>query len=78
MTAGKVTKLVTSYGSTWGRITPDREAGQLFFNPKSLVDAAVYPELKLGQDVDFDEEPDRANGTHAVRVRIRSTEALKN
>ena len=77
MTAGKVTKLVTSFGSTWGRIRPDGEAREVFFSPETLVDRSEYADMILGRDVEFDEEPDRANGTHAVRVRIRATEALK-
>lgn len=76
MTLGKITKLVTSYGSTWGRIQPEGETREVFFNPETLVEPTEYSALKVGQEVEFDEEKDRANGTHAVRVRIRSVEPL--
>jgi cold shock CspA family protein len=69
MTAGKVSHLVTSYGSMWGRIKPAGEDREVFFNPESLTNRADYPALALGQDVAYDEEPDRANGTHAIHVR---------
>ena len=70
MTAGKVSKIVTSYGSTWGRIRPAGESREIFFNPATLLDPDGFPALSLEQDVEFDEEADRANGSHAVRVRI--------
>ena len=76
ITRGRVTKIVRSYGSTWGRITPDGESRQVFFNSESLFDAAEYSDLTLDQEVVYEEEPDRANGTRAVRVRIRATEAI--
>ena len=69
MTRGCVSKLVTSYGSTWGRIKPDGEERGVFFNPGALVDPSAYGALVLGEQVEFDEEPDRANGTHALNVR---------
>jgi cold shock CspA family protein len=74
MTRGSVTKLISSYGSIWGRIKPDGQAREVFFNPGTLIDPAEYDELILGKEVEFDEEPDRANGTHAIRVRIRLAE----
>lgn len=77
MIAGKITRLVTSYGSTWGRIKPDGEAREVFFNPETLADPSQYAGMLLGQDVEFDEEPDRANGTHAVRVRIKAPAGLE-
>ena len=70
MTAGKVSKIVTSYGSTWGRIRPAGESREIFFNPATLVDAEDFTALSLEQEVEFDEELDRANGSHAIRVRI--------
>jgi cold shock CspA family protein len=76
MTIGKITKLVTSYGSTWGRIQPVGETREVFFNPETLVDPSEYAALKVDQEVEFDEEKDRANGTHAVRVRLRAAEPL--
>ena len=69
MTLGKVSKLVKSYDSTWGRIRPTGESREIFFNPATLVEPEQFPGILVDQDVEFDEELDRANGTHAVRVR---------
>ena len=68
MTHGKITKLVRSYGSRWGRIQPLGTQREVFFNQASLPEHADFASLRDGQMVEFDEEPDRANGTHAVRV----------
>jgi cold shock CspA family protein len=76
MTRGSVSKLVTSYGSRWGRIRPDGETREVFFNPETLIDPFQYDQISLGQAVEFEEEPDRANGTHAIRVRRALTETL--
>jgi cold shock CspA family protein len=69
MTTGKVSRLVSSFGSAWGLIKPDDGAKDVFFSPQALVDPSEYGQIRLGQDVQFDEEPDRANGTRAVRIR---------
>jgi len=69
MTRGSITRLVTSYGTKWGRITPDRELREIFFDPRALDHPSVYEVLYLGQRVDFVEEPERVNGTHAIQVR---------
>jgi cold shock CspA family protein len=74
MTTGSVTKLISSYGPIWGRIRPDGQAREVFFNRRTLIDPSEYDQLILGEEVEFEEEPDRANGTHAVRVRIRLAE----
>jgi cold shock CspA family protein len=71
LTRGSVSKLVSSFGSAWGRLAPEGEAREVFFNPESLLDPSEYDQMVLGHEVEFDEEPDRANGTHAVRVRSR-------
>jgi hypothetical protein len=61
MTTGKISKLVSSYGATWGRIKPAGEDRQVFFNARSVV-GFDYLDLTLGQEVEFTEEADRANG----------------
>ena len=71
MTKGSITKLVSNYGSKWGRITPDSDLREIFFDPRALEHPSVYEVLYLGQTVDFEEEPERVNGSHAVRVRTR-------
>jgi cold shock CspA family protein len=68
MTNGKIVKLVRSYGSRWGRIQPIGTIREVFFNHASLPEGADFDALREGQVVEFDEEPDRANGTHAIRI----------
>jgi cold shock CspA family protein len=68
MTNGIIVKLVRSYGSRWGRIQPIGTSREVFFNQASLPEGADFDGLRDGQVVQFDEEPDRANGTHAVRI----------
>jgi cold shock CspA family protein len=70
MTRGCVSKLVTSYGSTWGRIQPEGQAREVFFNSGALAEPSRYDELVLGQRVEFEEVPDRANGSQAIRVKL--------
>ena len=69
LTTGKVSRLVGSFSSAWGLIKPDDGAREVFFSPQALVDPSEYGQITLGQDVQFDEESDRATGTLAVRVR---------
>ncbi len=65
---GKICKLTRSYGSRWGRIQPIGSDEAIFFNTASLPEGTDFASLRDGQMVEFEEEPDRANGTHAVRV----------
>ena len=69
MEKGSVTKLVRSFGSTWGMIRPVGQAREVFFNQEALVDPSDYANLELGLVVDFEEEQDRANGSHAIQVK---------
>ncbi|HEU0073325.1 MAG TPA: hypothetical protein VFS30_04870 [Dehalococcoidia bacterium] len=68
MTRGSVSKLVTTHGSRWGRIQPDGDAREIFFNAAALDEAADFLSLNLGQPVDFEEHTDQVNGSHAERV----------
>jgi cold shock CspA family protein len=68
MTHGKIVKLVRSYGSRWGRIQPNGVNREIFFNQASLPEDTDFGDLREGQVVEFEEEQDRANGTHAVRL----------
>jgi cold shock CspA family protein len=70
MTYGRIIKLVRTYGSRWGRIRPNATERDVFFNQASLPDGADFAALREGQVVEFEEEPDRANGTHAVRITL--------
>lgn len=66
---GKISKLANLHGSSWGRIRPEGTTRDIFFNLASLHEDGDYSMLVLDQEVEFEEEPDRTNGTHAVRVR---------
>lgn len=68
MIQGTIVRIVRSYGSSWGHIRPDATSRAVFFNRASLADGTGFAGLCEGQVVDFDEEADRANGTHAVGV----------
>jgi cold shock CspA family protein len=68
MGKGTVTRLVRTHGSTWGRIRPQGDSRDLFFNVASLVHPADFTTLMEGNDVEFDEEADQVNGAHAVHV----------
>lgn len=70
MTRGTVSKLVSSFGSTWGRIKVEGQEREIYFNASTLVAPSGYAGIGLGQAVEFDEEPDRANGTRAERVKL--------
>ena len=70
MTIGKVTKLVRTFGSTWGRVRADRGSREVFFNLASLIDPANFARLAEGDAVEFEEEPERADSVHAVRMRL--------
>jgi cold shock CspA family protein len=67
---GKISKLANLHGSTWGRIQPDGSTREIFFNVSSLSKDDDYHALVVGQEVEFEEEPDRANGMHAFNVRL--------
>ncbi len=75
MTRGSVTKLVTTFGSNWGRIRGDSASKDIFFNTASLEEPAEFSSLKVGLAVDFDELPDFINGSHAENVVLTSSES---
>ena len=75
MTLGKVTRLVTSFGSHWGRVRPYGDERELFFNPGSLVKPADFAAIREGQEVEFEEEADQVNGSHAINMRGHNNES---
>ena len=68
MTRCSVSKVVTSYGSTWGRIRPQGDSREIFFNSASIDGTVDFSSIQIGQDVEFDECADHVNGTRAERV----------
>jgi cold shock CspA family protein len=78
MTRGSVTKLVNTFGSTWGRIKPeDGVDRQVFFNGASLAETVEFASIGIGQDVEFDEEMDQVNGSHAEHLVLVAAVAAK-
>jgi cold shock CspA family protein len=67
--SGTIVKIVNSYGSKWGHVRPEREPRQLFFNAESLVEGDDFAALAVGDLVEFNQEPDRANGLRATQMR---------
>lgn len=75
MLTGNITKLENGFGSTWGRVRPDRRgeasyAPDVFFNLASLRDPGDFPQLREGSAVQFNVQRDRANGISAVHMTI--------
>jgi hypothetical protein len=75
MLTGNVTKLVKGFGSTWGRVRPDRRpeashSPDVFFNVASLEDPYEFPQLYVGSAVQFNVQRDRANGMIALHMTI--------
>jgi cold shock CspA family protein len=75
MSRGTVSKVVRSFGARWGRVRPDGEPREVFFNASMFVDVSDYERIAVGQRVEYDEEADRANGSRAIRIRLLSAEA---
>jgi cold shock CspA family protein len=70
MSRGVITKVVLSFGSAWGRARPFGAKHESFFNLESMLNGADFANLRVGQEVEFDEEPDKANGKRALRIRL--------
>jgi cold shock CspA family protein len=70
VTQGSISKLVTSYGTRWGRIQPVGESREIFFNSAALDKAIDFLSLVVGQVVEFQERKDQVNGSHAEHVLL--------
>jgi hypothetical protein len=69
MVAGSISRIVNSFGATWGHVRPVSEPRQIFFNADSLVPGLDFAHLSVGDRVELDEEVDRANGMRAINLR---------
>lgn len=67
MTRVMVTKVVNSFGSTWARVRPQDEVREIF-NASSFYESTDFSSIEVGQEVEFDERPDQANGTSAQNL----------
>lgn len=68
MTQGFITKIVSSYGAAWGRISASGDSREVFFNAASLADAPSFSTLEVGQAVEYNELPDPVNGSRADHI----------
>lgn len=75
---GTVTRRVTSYGANWGIVTAHGTSRKTFFNKHSYADQAYAEGLPAGSEVEFEEETDPVNGTHAVNLRPVSEGPAEN
>jgi cold shock CspA family protein len=69
MSRGEITKVVRSFGSTWGRVRHAGAEHESFFNLESMLNKADFANLRVGQEVEFDEAADQRIGTRALRIR---------
>jgi cold shock CspA family protein len=78
MAQGFITKIVTSFGSKWGRIRPRGASREVFFNAASLENAIAFSSVEVGQEVEFNELPDQVNGTRAVHVILVASRGVES
>jgi hypothetical protein len=73
---GTVTKIVRSYGASWGRIAVT--GGPLtYFNETSFADPDAFDALTEGAAVIFELADDPVNGSRAVSITVAPVEALE-
>lgn len=70
MSRGVITRVVRSFGSTWGLVRAAEAEHDSFFNLQSMLNKADFANLRVGQEVEFDEEAYQPNGTRVLRLRI--------
>ena len=67
---GTVTKVVRSYGASWGRIAVT--GGPLtYFNETSFADPEAFDTLTVGAAVVFELADDPVNGSRAVAIEVQ-------
>jgi cold shock CspA family protein len=67
MSRGVITKVVRSFGSSWGLVLPAGAKDESVFNRESMLNRADFERLRVGQELEFDLEADR---TRALRIRV--------
>ena len=77
MTTGTIAKLVTTFGSSWGRIAVAGRTREVFFNLASLKDPHEFAQLREGQEVEFEEIVEDVNRRHATAMTISKVEQVK-
>lgn len=68
MATGQIKTLVTDRG--FGFIQPTGESADIFFH-RSALGMGVYDQLREGQEVEFEKEPDPQNPRRMRAVNVR-------
>ena len=71
MATGKIATIRDDKG--FGFIAPDGNGGNDLFFHRSAVVGADFDDLRNGQEVSFDEEPDPRNPSRQRAVNVRPT-----
>jgi cold shock CspA family protein len=64
--AGKIARLVNAKG--FGFITPAAGGAEAFFHRSSLRDGLLFEDLREGQPITFEDEPNPPKGRRASQV----------
>ena len=72
MTRGSVSKIVSTFGSRWGRIRLEGTEREIFFNASHLADPDAFEGIVIGQAVEFEVHTDQVNGGHADQIVVVS------
>ena len=75
MARGSISKLVSTFGSKWGRIRQDGTETDLFFNSEHLIEPTDFDLMQVGQTVEFEAHADQITNGHAERVVIVNSPA---
>ena len=73
---GTVTKIVRSYGASWGRIAVT-DGPLTYFNETSFADSEAFDALTEGDAVAFELADDPVNGSRAVAIEVQPAAALE-
>jgi cold shock CspA family protein len=67
--AGVVTQLTNARDAKWGKVRLAGFMREIFFTAEDLINSEEFDRLTPGQPVEFEEQPDRAQGMRAVNLR---------
>ena len=68
--AGVVTRVINAGDARWGKIRLHGFSREVFFTFEDLIRPEEFEDLAPGQDVVFEEQPDRAQGMRATNLRL--------
>jgi cold shock CspA family protein len=68
--AGVITRVTNAGDGKWGKVRHRGSSREVFFTSDDLVEPREFDKLAPGQQVEFQEQPDRAEGMRAVNLRL--------